>query len=359
MTVSIDPDPLFDEAEPPAKLVTGGRYRLPNRDGSHHPGGWMRTTNLASALLDQKELQNWEVQQVLKGIRARPDLVDELLVMDLDEMSPTIARKELLRLAEEAKGYAGADEAKRRGLARHTMVERWHATGEMHGTTAMRAQLGAYVDILEAHQLAPVPAMQERIIICEELNCAGTFDTAVQDLAYGGALKVADLKTQMRVWTLMQPRCQLAIYAHADAMWDKRANRYVDAPRFDRQWGAMVWMPREVPEDWDGPPEEQVRVIDLDLVKGWRTALRAHEICQDRAEAKSTATLRAMFRPLPAPVEVVLSDTEAYAARFAACGSREEGTRLFEEATAAGLWGPELAGCAALAAARLRADRDA
>jgi hypothetical protein len=344
-------DPLFTQP-----LITGGRYRLPNRDGSHRPGGWMRVSNLASALSDQRALMLWDTRMTLLGIRAAPSLVDELAMLDVDRMEPATLRKELERIAQEAKVYARADEGSRRGNARHAMVERWHATGEESGTAVMQGQLRAYRDVLEAHQLAPVPAMQERVVIVESLGVAGRFDTALQNLANGGPIRIGDLKTQRAFWSLMEVRAQLACYAHADAMWDEGAQRYVDAPVFDRTLGHVMWMPKDVPEDWDGD-ESGVRVLDIDLVKGWATARRALEICADRSEAKSAATLRGMFRPLPMSAVMAMSRIDWYVTRFEECETLADGSLLVEQAKQEDVWGDELAGAARRAADRLKAQR--
>jgi hypothetical protein len=348
-------DDLFDDVEPaPRGLVTAGRYRLPNRDGSHHPGGWMRASNLAAALSDQKALRDWEVQMVLLGVRTRPDLVDELAVMDPAGMEPAVRRKELLQLAEDAKRAAKADEGARRGNARHTMVHRFHAAGVETGTPAMREQLRSYREVLEAHRLTPIPGMQERVVIVEALDCAGRLDTILWD-EIGSTYRIGDLKTQRAFWSLMEVRAQLAIYAHADAMWDESAGRYVDMPPVHRELGHVMWMPKDRPEDWPEEHGHDVRILDIDLVKGWSTAQRAYEICRDRSEAKSVATLTGMFRPLPAGAVVTMRSVEDYARRFAECESWRDGSRLYEQARADGLWGPELERAAQAAAARLRA----
>lgn len=346
---------LFEDVAPPApRLITGGRYRLPNRDGSPHKGGWMRASNLAGALSDQRALMLWMQRMMLLGVRARPDLVDELSVMDVYAMEPADLRDALERIADRAVEYAKADEGARRGNARHTMVEHWHTNGAEIGTPAMRAQLRSYREVLDAHGLVAVPGLQERIIIVEELNVAGRFDTGLHDTINGGPVRIGDLKTQRAFWSLMEVRAQLAIYAHADAMWNEASGTYEDAPVFDQGLGHVMWMPKDRPENWTEEHEHDVQVLDIDLVKGWSTALRALEIVQDRSEAKSAATLRGMFRPLPAGASVTIKTVEHYAALFDSCESLQDGSRLVAEAREAGVWGPELERAASAAAGRIR-----
>ena len=352
MSTEVD---LFDDVAPPAKrLITAGRYRLPNRDGSHHPGGWMRVSNLASALSDQRALQEWEVRMILLGVHARPDLVDELAVMDVASMEPDVLKEELLKIAERAKEYARADEGSRRGNARHTMVHRWHEHGQEIGTPAMRAQLSSYREVLDAHGLVAVPGMQERIVIIESVNAAGRFDTALEDTLNGGPVRIGDLKTQRAFWSLMEVRAQLALYSRADALWNEDTERYEEAPAFDQSLGHVMWMPKDRPEEWPADHAYDVQVLDIDLEKGWRTALRAKEIVDDRSEAKSAATLRGMFRPLPAGASVTMRTVETYAALFGTVATLAEGSRLRREAMDAGLWCLELEMCATKAAVRIR-----
>jgi hypothetical protein len=355
VTVSIDPDPLFDEAEPPAKLITGGRYRLPNRDGSHRPGGWMRTTNLVSAYSDTRRLALWQARMILMGLRERQDIYEELCSMPLETMDPGYVRDQLEKLADLAQSAAKADVGRRRGDARHSMVQHLYEHDQVIGTWEMREHLDMYLKALQAHHLQAVPGLCERVIVCEELGCAGKFDNVFEDLDTD-VMHIGDLKTQRMFWTMLEVRAQLAVYAHGDAMWDAERACYVDMPPVSRELGFAVHMPQEPGED--GRPRD-IQVLDIDLVEGWHTAVKALEVVKDRARARSVDTMRSAIRPLPAPVEVVLSDTEAYAARFAACGSWAEGVDLTSGAKEKGLWGPELAGCAARAAARLRADRDA
>lgn len=349
MTVSIDPD-LFDDAVPPPKsLVSGGRYRLPNQDGSHRPYGWQRTTNLVGAYSDTRGLALWLERMTLLGLRARPDLYEELHAMNVDGIDPSTLRSELAYLATQARNAAKADVGARRGSARHAMVAHWHEGGEVIGTPDMRAQLTQYNATLAAHRLVPAPGLQERVIIVEALNCAGRFDNVLRD-ELAGTDHIADLKTQRRFWTLLEVRAQLAVYAHGDAMWDETAGVYVDMPKLDQELGFAMHMPQE-PDELGKP--RPVQILDIDLIRGWATAQRAYEVVCDRSEAKRVGTLRECVRPLPAPALVVVRTVEAYAQRFAEVTSRAEGTALYEEVRKAGMWCPELERAAHNAAARL------
>lgn len=351
-TAGVDIIDPFDEPQLPAReLVTGGRYRLPNLDGSHHKGGWMRVTNLVGAYSDVRGLALWQQRMQLLGLRARHDLYEELCAMRTEDMDAATLKRELEYLSTQAQNAAKADVGARRGSARHTMVAHWHEGGEVIGTPDMRRQLDSYKDALIAHRLQPVPGLQERVIINEALNCAGRFDNVLEDLVTE-IMHMADLKTQRRFWTLLEVRAQLAIYAHGDAMWDEERECYVSMPKLDQEVGHVMHMPQELGED--GKPQE-VQILNIDLVKGWETAQRAYEVAQDRSEAKRVGTLRSCVRPLPAPALTVVRTVEEYAARFATVATNEEGRQLVREVKRAGMWCPELAACSKKAAARLAA----
>lgn len=350
-----DPAPL-DEQPTPYGVVRRGRYMLPNRDGSPRGRattknpmggkGWMRVTNLVSAYSDQYALRMWEIEQALRGVAMDPaayaDLVAALPAWD------TLADRYALRgeveeFLERLKGITGADAGSRHGGARHAMVEGHHAgLPEHHHAPDARRHLALYVSAMQRHRLRALEGMQERIVLVEALEACGRLDNVVECLA-AGELLVADLKTQRQFWTGLEVSAQLACYANAVAMWDADAGRWVDMPRVSTTTALVAWMPRETE---DGEP--RVDILDVDITAGWRTARRAYEVVQDRAAAKSARTPRLRLRPAP-PV----TETERYAARFAAVETLAEGSALVAECRTAGVWGPELAQSAAKAKARL------
>jgi hypothetical protein len=102
-----DPFALADDARvgPPAGdgIITGGRYRLPRRDGSHKPRGWQRVSNLVSAYSDQFGLRMWELGEVLQGICMDPKLYHQACMADLHEMDRGSRRDWVEKFIEHAK----------------------------------------------------------------------------------------------------------------------------------------------------------------------------------------------------------------------------------------------------------------
>lgn len=366
---------LPSQIVPPAAMVSAGRYRLPNRNGSEHKGGWTRATNLASAISDTKALGDHEVRVVLLGIREElsryvsaeelsGSALEPLLELDIEAMSPADIRTALTPLAEVFKRLGKGDVGSIRGNLAHQMVEGHHAglpqsAGVFPETLA---KLPAYVRRLEEHRLVALPGMQERQIMCESLDAVGTLDNILRDLTVvcvscggrgtsmdestggrcwdcrgGGFLPmesdcIADLKTQKRFWSWLEISCQLALYAHGDAMWDPIGAKWVAMPPVNQELALVMWMPWEHPSG-----EHDVDIYEVDIARGWEALQTAHAAYNLRAKAKAKGAPWGWVRTAPAP-----SELERYGARLRDCATRAEASAVYAEATAAGVWGAEL-----------------
>lgn len=327
--------------------VRGGRYRLPRRDGSHKPYGWMRTTNLVSAISDQYALRVWEIGEVLAGVVVSPEVYAALVAAAPQNMSKADRRVWVDRFIEHAKDASGGNRAAHHGNARHAMVEGFHeGLPAAHYDAGARRHLHLYAEALVRNDLQALPDMQERIVLVEALETCGRLDNIVEDRRTG-RLHIGDLKTKKKFWTWLELCAQLAFYAHGEAMWDAAAGVWTDMPVVDQAVGLLLWMPRIDPEDEDQEP--RVDVYEADLERGWATIQLAHAVVEERKAAKSVKSPRAWMRPA-API----SETERWAARFAAVDTLAEGSRLVAAARTAGVWGEALAQSARLAYERLK-----
>jgi len=314
-------------------IIRGGRYRLPNRDGSPKKGGWQRVSNLVAAYSDQFALRMWEIGEVLAGLATSSDLYAALLAAAPQDMAKDERRAWVEQFIEQAKDASGGNAGSRHGTQRHAVIEGHHAgLPEAHHDALTRRDLSLYDSALARHGLVAMPGMQERRVLVEALGCCGTLDNIVSGM-------VGDLKTQRRFWTWLEIGAQLACYAHGDAMWDAERECWADMPPVSREIAVVLWMPRDA---------EGVHVYEVDIVKGWRTAQRAYEVVLDRAEAKSVKGNRAWLRPAPPATE-----TEKWAAKFAACESIAEGRKLVAAAKDAGMWDETLAAVARRAYGRI------
>ena len=328
------------------RIITGGRYRLPKRDGSPHPGGYMRTSNLVSAFSDQKALHEWDMSTTLAGLAADPAICPEIVraVGGLDEISPDTVkaiRAELLELAERAKDAAGGGRGAERGNRVHAIAEaEWRGLPYAAGDSE-RELIRLIGATLKEAQLRPVKGMQERIVMVEHLNACGTFDTLLEDLLTT-LIHIGDTKSQRKFWSYQEVEAQLAFYAHGDAMWDAEKTCWIDMPyRIEQTRGAAIWCPDDL----------TAQVVPLDLERGWETVRIAKLNVDQRSACKSAKQAVSGVRLTWAQSRPNL--TEVYARRLASIETREDGSRLFREASELGVWGPELAQVAQLRLASL------
>lgn len=339
------------------QLITAGRYRLPNRDGSPKKGGWQRVTNLCAAISDQFGLRVWEIEQVITAFAARPDLAVEAraLLMRIADVPKMERRSAIEKFLEKCKGISGGNEGSVFGNHRHSIVEADHLLLPAPATDGYgRRHLSLYKTALLRNDLRAVDGMQERRVLVEDLGAIGTLDNILEDLRTGG-FHIGDLKTQKRFWTFLEIAAQLACYARAVAMWEPSdpnnalAGRWVDMPKVDLETAFILWMPREpaTPEERAGW-EPHVDVYEVDIKAGWETAKLCHAVIQDRAGGKRKSEPRAWLRPARD-----LTATEMYAARLAAVETREDGVALVKEIKAKGLYSEILAAEARAAAVRL------
>lgn len=212
---------LFDDALPDQDLygVRNGRYRYPpppgEKPGRH--GSFMRMSRLVSAFSDQEKLQDWLTWKAFEGLRAHEVLFDEWMAEPLESMTPEERRELANEYAEKARQAAKADEAARRGTARHKMVEVWATTGERTGTRSMRAQLDSYAEALDR---ADLEVLESEVTVWHPAagGTMGRADARVM-CRRTGQVGILDLKTQKRFWTYQEVCGQLYGYDSAPWQW--------------------------------------------------------------------------------------------------------------------------------------------
>lgn len=327
-TVDYDPFALASDSKVTLRdqIITGGRYRLPNLDGTHKSRGWQRVSNLVSAYSDQFGLRMWELGEVLQGVGLSTDLMAQVVLAELHLMTREERKAWVEHFIEHAKEVSGGNAASKHGSMRHESVEAHHAgLGYAHRDAGTRRALSLYASALKRHKLEAMPGMQERIVLVPELEACGTLDNIVNDQFQKPF--VGDLKTQRRFWTWLEIKAQLACYAHGAAMWDAATGTWVDMPLVSQSVALVLWMPRVEADE-----EPRVDIWEVDIVAGWETAKRAREVVKDRALGKSVKP-GAWLRPAPEP-----TITEQYAARFAAVETLAEGSALVQECIAKGVY---------------------
>lgn len=328
-------------------IIRGGRYRLPNLDGSHKPYGWARVTNVIGSTSDTKALADWEMFQVMQAVRTSASFAADMMALpDLSALSRDKRVKIVAAMVDRAKTISGGNIGRERGNKTHAAVEAKHAGVRLGARyKSVNERLQRYTEALEIHKLDPMPGMQERRILVEEIEAVGTLDNILTNRVTSEN-HIGDLKSQRRFWTFMEIAAQLAAYAHAVAMWQptESGGRWVSMPKVSLTTGIIMWMPKIDEEN----PTGDVTVMDLDIDHGWRTAKRAYEVYRDRSAGKSKRN------PICLPRPVSTADLiEGYARLFATVETPADGTRLVEECRRVGAWNPITADAARSAKLRL------
>lgn len=334
-------DNPWDEPEEIARdLIRNGRYQLPNLDGTQRPKGRQRATNYIASISDNYALKQWEFGKLLEGIALRHDLVEEICSIDWESLKGKAYKDTVEKFVRKLKDAAKGNEGSRRGTAHHNMVNTLVTTGREIGTPAMKIRLRNFAEALQVHQLDMIPELQERTVILDRFDMAGTFDHGMwcritQDLL------LADTKTQKKFWSLLEPEAQLAVYVRADAMWDSSSRRFVEMPNFNKERGLLLHIDKE---------SDEVNFLNVDLKEGWKTAILCYQVIKRRRRASSAATIRGALKPIPVGYIALV---ERYAREFGSITTVADGKRLRQECQGLGIWFTELKNCARDAAQRI------
>lgn len=171
---------------------------------------YTRASQFGDVLDDRGGLQAWGEGMVVRGFAISSHIRSLVDLADPDDA------KSLRAIARKAKEIAGASTASDLGSAIHRSLERidlGHTTIDtVEGR--FRPLVDTYIDTLDQHGLTIVDA--ERLVVCDEVEAAGTLDRLVRTRT--GDVVVADLKTGKSIFpTSKTVACQLSIYAHASA----------------------------------------------------------------------------------------------------------------------------------------------
>lgn len=233
-----------------------GRYLLPDPETGRERS-YTRTTTAAKCLSDTTALTKWKLRMALKGAAANRALVD--VAASTDE------RAELDALAEAALEAAGAGNAAQAGTDLHAITEEIDL-GRLWLKDVPEdalADVKAYVNTLHAAGVEIIPEYIERLVVNPAVDVAGTLDRIVR--LPDGRLVIADLKTgQDLSYGWGDIAIQLAIYSHAEWMWDFGAERYVPLPaELDLTRGLVIHLPLG---------KADCSLYELDLTAGWAAA---------------------------------------------------------------------------------------
>ena len=276
-----------DTVRPEPERDRWGRYLITHPDtGKRQP--WTRATTWASTVADTFGLTNWQLRMCALGLARRPDLLAQAAtVADPDDPD---AKKLLGRICDEAKEHAGASTRANLGTALHSFTEAHDLGRPLEVPAPYDADVAAYAATMAAAGVTIDLAHVERIVTVPELGVAGTFDRLVT--LPDGRLLVADLKTGRDLsysWT--EIAIQLAIYAHAQTIYDPATGLHEPMPAVDRTQALVMHLP---------VGQARCTLHLVDIAAGWGMAQTCGAV-----RAWRRRDLAVNFTPLtPAPVEV-------------------------------------------------------
>lgn len=219
-----------------------------------------RVTTLARTLDDEFGLTKWRQRMVAVGVSKRPDLLAQIAAC-----LPTETAR-LDALARDAVEAAGASSSANLGSALHSFAQRIDAGEDISIVPeTWRADIEAYraamADAGFSIQLV------ERCCVIPDLQVAGTLDRVVERADH---LHVLDLKTGQRLdFSWGSIAAQLALYAHAETLYDLESGVHSPMPEVDRHVGYVAWLPAG---------KGTCEIIPVDLQEGWMGAMLADSV---------------------------------------------------------------------------------
>lgn len=287
MTVAELPQP---RVEP--KRDRFGRYLIPV--GGKHVA-YTRATTLAGTIEDRYNLELWKLRTCAKGLTERPDLYASIAATAEDD------KKKLNAICEDAleagKGSAGAN----LGTALHTFTERVDLGETITIPAPWDADIAAYRVAMANAGVQIVPGGIEKIVVLHDIQVAGTFDRLVTIGGHDLPL-IADLKTGAGLdFSWGSIAIQLALYAHADEIYDPVTDTTSPMPAVDQDQALVMHLPAG---------QATCTLYLVDIAAGWE----AVQTCLDARSWRKRKDLNrllatATVEPSPVAHEPVAMDT--------------------------------------------------
>ena len=241
------------------------------RTGEKRP--WTRATTLSNTLKETYGLDKWANRMVVLGLAAKTDLYDLACASDPED------KKQLDRIAEDAKEAANAGARARQGTTLHKFTERLDAGEDVRAPAKVEGRFLTPTKPLRPSTASkPIPRMLERITVVPELEVAGTMDKVVK---HNGAIKILDLKTGGSVdFSSLEIAMQLAIYAHGEGLWNMDTEEWDQMPAVSQTEGLVIHLPAGGLVDEKGKPtgERKATLYSVDIALGWEIAKVAYQV---------------------------------------------------------------------------------
>jgi hypothetical protein len=247
------PEPEFDQY---------GRYKIPD-PVTGEKRSWTRATTWAGTVADTIALSNWEKRMVALGLAQRPDLVARVAAV-LDPNSAQ-GKRQVNKLVEQAKEYAKSGARANLGTALHSFAEA-HDLGRPlpQIPPPWDQDIAAYRKAMSAVEVSQ--NYIEKVCVLRDLGVAGTMDRVVR-FRHGKLPLIGDIKTGADLrysWT--EIAIQLALYAHADTVYDPATEQHTPMLAVDKERALVVHLPAG---------EARCTLHLVDIAAGWEMA----EVC--------------------------------------------------------------------------------
>lgn len=265
-------DAIYDETAPPkdAKLIHRGRYKLGDKT-------YQRVTNFAKTVADTYNLDLWRQRMLALGLAARQDLYAQVASHKPED------KQALNALCEQAIEAARASAGANLGSALHRFTERVDRGEDVKVPEPWDADIDAYRKVMSMAGVKVVPNMIERVIVCEPLGIAGTFDRLVRLLPGSRTPVVADLKTGRSVdFAMGEIAIQLACYANATGIYNYDTGQIESMPRVDKSRAVVIHLPAG---------QGACTLYDVDIKAGWEAAQLCAEVLKWRKRKNLAAPL--------------------------------------------------------------------
>lgn len=238
-----------------------GRYVLPDPE-TGEKRSWTRATTFAKSVAETSALTKWQCRMVAKGVATRPDLYALAASTDVGN------KAKLDKIAEDAKDAVAASSGANLGTALHAFTEQVDAGQAVAVPKPWDADIEAYRVKMRQAGIQVDPKHIERIVVVPELGVAGTLDRIVIPPA-----RIGDVKTGKDLsYSWGEIAIQLALYAHAAAMWDDGA--YLPMPDVDQDTALVVHLP---------VGKARCDLYEVDIAAGWQAALMCRDVRAWRA----------------------------------------------------------------------------
>jgi hypothetical protein len=250
-------------ARPEPERDGRGRYRIPD-PVTGEARTWVRATTWAKTVSDVFALHGWEKRMVALGLAQRQDLL--LRVAAVADPDSTPGKNQLDRLVEQAREHAKADARANLGTALHAFTEAIDLGRPLPQIPPpFDRDIAAYRAAMAAVEVSR--NYVEKVCVVRELGVAGTMDRVVRFKhgPKGSPLPlIADLKSAADLkysWT--EIAIQLALYAHADTIYDPVAGCHHRMIEVNQEQALVVHLPAG---------EGRCTLYLVDIAAGWEMA---------------------------------------------------------------------------------------